>query len=127
MSKRPILPCRRSSREGTSMYDITLDDLPLDRLAVIVHWRNDPAVHNQRLGMRRRGIVQTSFAPWSRLAGVVAATLDVPRLGERSRCFPERGRQSNPVAPLPRVRASTGTITVCTCGYRSTLRYRHRR
>ena len=25
------------------MYDITLDDFPPDRLAAIVHWRNDPA------------------------------------------------------------------------------------
>src|SRR2546427_4177580 len=38
-------PCRRSGREGTSMYDITIDDFPPDRLAAIVHWRNDPAVN----------------------------------------------------------------------------------
>jgi hypothetical protein len=25
------------------MYDITIDDFPPDRLAAIVHWRNDPA------------------------------------------------------------------------------------
>src|SRR2546429_5268106 len=45
MSRRPILPCRRSGIEGTSMYDITLDAFPPDRLAAIVHWRNDPAVN----------------------------------------------------------------------------------
>ena len=27
------------------MDDITLDDFPPDRLADIVHWRNDPAVN----------------------------------------------------------------------------------
>jgi RimJ/RimL family protein N-acetyltransferase len=27
------------------MYDITIDDFPPDRLAEIVHWRNDPAVN----------------------------------------------------------------------------------
>jgi hypothetical protein len=127
MSRRPLLPGRRSSREEPSMYDITLDDFPLDRLAAIVHWRNDPAVHNKRLGMRRRGMVQTSFSQWSRFAGVVAEILDVPGLEERSCCFQERGRQGNPVTPLPRVRASTGTITVYTCGDRLTLRYRPRR
>jgi len=44
------------------MYDITLDDFPLDRLAAMVHWRDDPAVHNKRLGMPRRGMVQTPFS-----------------------------------------------------------------
>jgi RimJ/RimL family protein N-acetyltransferase len=27
------------------MYDLTIDDFPPDRLAAIVHWRNDPAVN----------------------------------------------------------------------------------
>jgi diamine N-acetyltransferase len=27
------------------MYDLTIDDFPPDRLAEIVHWRNDPAVN----------------------------------------------------------------------------------
>jgi len=27
------------------MYDITIDEFPPDRLAAIVHWRNDPAVN----------------------------------------------------------------------------------
>jgi len=45
MSRRPILPCRHSGIEGTSMYDLTIDDVPPDRLAAIVHWRNDPAVN----------------------------------------------------------------------------------
>src|SRR5439155_7134339 len=31
--------------EGPSMYDLTIDDFPPDRLAEIVHWRNDPAVN----------------------------------------------------------------------------------
>jgi RimJ/RimL family protein N-acetyltransferase len=31
--------------EGPSMYDLIIDDFPPDRLAEIVHWRNDPAVH----------------------------------------------------------------------------------
>src|SRR6266511_2310455 len=31
--------------EGPSMYDLTIDDFPPDRLAAIVHWRNDPAVN----------------------------------------------------------------------------------
>ena len=34
-----------SGMEGISMYDITLDEFPPDRLAAIVHWRNDPAVN----------------------------------------------------------------------------------
>ena len=45
MSRRPLLSCRRSGIEGTSMYDITIDEFPPDRLAAIVHWRNDPAVN----------------------------------------------------------------------------------
>jgi hypothetical protein len=27
------------------MYDLTIDDFPPDRLAAIVHWRNDPTVN----------------------------------------------------------------------------------
>jgi hypothetical protein len=30
---------------GISMYDITLGEFPPDRLAAIVHWRNDPVVN----------------------------------------------------------------------------------
>jgi len=45
MSRRPILSCRRSGIEGTLMYDLTIDDFPPDRLAAMVHWRNDPAVN----------------------------------------------------------------------------------
>jgi diamine N-acetyltransferase len=45
MIRISLLPGRRSGREGTSMYDITIDDFPPDRLAAIVHWRNDPAVN----------------------------------------------------------------------------------
>jgi hypothetical protein len=109
------------------MDDLTMDDCPPNRLAAMVHGRNDPAVHHKRLGMSRRGMVHTSFAQWSRCAGVVAETLDVPGRGERSCCCQERGRQGHPVTPLPRVRASTGTRTVCTCGYRLTVRDQHRR
>jgi hypothetical protein len=45
MIRIPTLPCRRRCMEWTSMYDITIDDFPPDRLATIVHWRNDPAVN----------------------------------------------------------------------------------
>src|SRR6266478_3177989 len=45
MSRRPLLPCMCSGMEGPSMYDLTIDDFPPDRLATIVHWRNDPAVN----------------------------------------------------------------------------------
>ena len=45
MSRLPVLPCMCSGMEGISMYDITLDEFPPDRLATIVHWRNDPAVN----------------------------------------------------------------------------------
>jgi len=31
--------------EGISMYDLTIDDCPSDRLAAMVHWRNDPVVN----------------------------------------------------------------------------------
>jgi RimJ/RimL family protein N-acetyltransferase len=52
MIRISILPYRRSGREGTSMDDIILDDFPPDRLATIVHWRNDPAVNRYlRQGM----------------------------------------------------------------------------
>jgi RimJ/RimL family protein N-acetyltransferase len=39
--------------EGPSMYNLTIDEFPSDRLAAIVHWRNDPVV-NRYL---RQGIV----------------------------------------------------------------------
>jgi len=31
--------------EGPSMYDLTIDEFPPDRLAAIVHWCNNPAVN----------------------------------------------------------------------------------
>jgi diamine N-acetyltransferase len=35
------------------MYDLTIDDFPLDRLAAVVHWRNDPTVNRYlRQGIR---------------------------------------------------------------------------
>ena len=41
------------------MYDITIDDCPPDRLAAIVHWRNDPVVNRYlRQGMRTLDAVQ---------------------------------------------------------------------
>ncbi len=45
MSRRPLLPCMCSGMEGISMYDLTIDDCPSDRLAAMVHWRNDPVVN----------------------------------------------------------------------------------
>ena len=39
------------------MYDLTIDDFPPDRLAAIVHWRNDPVV-NRYL---RQGILTRIF------------------------------------------------------------------
>jgi RimJ/RimL family protein N-acetyltransferase len=45
------------------MYDITIDDFPPDRLADIVHWRNDPAVNKYlRQGMRTLKEVQEWYA-----------------------------------------------------------------
>src|SRR5438094_9366295 len=45
MSRLSVLPCMCSGMEGISMYDIILDEFPRDRLAAIVHWRNDPVVN----------------------------------------------------------------------------------
>jgi RimJ/RimL family protein N-acetyltransferase len=41
------------------MYDLTIDEFPLDRLAEIAHWRNDPAVNRYlRQGIRTLDEVQ---------------------------------------------------------------------
>jgi RimJ/RimL family protein N-acetyltransferase len=65
MSRRPVLPCRCSGMEGTSMHNITLDAFPLDRLACIAHWRNDPAVNKYlRPGLRTLEEVQEWYAQY---------------------------------------------------------------
>jgi RimJ/RimL family protein N-acetyltransferase len=47
------------------MYDLTIDDFPPDRLAAIVHWRNDPAVNRYlRQGMRTLEDVQGWYAQY---------------------------------------------------------------
>ena len=47
------------------MYDITIDDFPPDRLAAIVHWRNDPAVNKYlRQGIRTLAEVQEWYAQY---------------------------------------------------------------
>jgi [ribosomal protein S5]-alanine N-acetyltransferase len=47
------------------MYDITIDDFPPDRLAAIVHWRNDPAVNKYlRQGIRTLAAVQEWYAQY---------------------------------------------------------------
>ena len=43
------------------MDDITLDDFPPDRLADIVHWRNDPAV-NRYLDLQKGTYATTRYA-----------------------------------------------------------------
>jgi len=51
--------------EGPSMYDITIDDFPSDRLAEIVHWRNDRAVNKYlRQGIRTLDEVQEWYAQY---------------------------------------------------------------
>jgi len=47
------------------MYDITIDDFPPDRLACIVHWRNDPAVNRYlRQGILTLDDVQEWYAQY---------------------------------------------------------------
>ncbi len=47
------------------MYDITIDDFPPDRLAEIVHWRNDPAVNRYlRQGILTLEEVQEWYAQY---------------------------------------------------------------
>jgi RimJ/RimL family protein N-acetyltransferase len=61
------------------MYDITIDEFPPDRLAAIVHWRNDPAVNCYlRQGIRTLEEVQEWYAQYfsqaeNRLLAVYAA------------------------------------------------------
>jgi RimJ/RimL family protein N-acetyltransferase len=51
--------------EGLSMYDLTIDDFPPDRLAAIVHWRNDPAVNQYlRQGIHTLEEVQAWYAQY---------------------------------------------------------------
>jgi len=47
------------------MYDLTIDDFPPDRLAEIVHWRNDPAVNRYlRQGILTLDEVQKWYAQY---------------------------------------------------------------
>jgi RimJ/RimL family protein N-acetyltransferase len=47
------------------MYDVTIDDFPPDRLAAMVHWRNDPAVnHYLRQGIRTLEEVQEWYVQY---------------------------------------------------------------
>ena len=47
------------------MYDLTIDDFPPDRLADIVHWRNDPEVNAYlRQGIRTLEEVQEWYAQY---------------------------------------------------------------
>jgi len=47
------------------MYDITIDDFPPDRLAEIVHWKNDRAVNKYlRQGIRTLDEVQEWYAQY---------------------------------------------------------------
>jgi RimJ/RimL family protein N-acetyltransferase len=47
------------------MYDLTIDDFPPDRLAAIVHWRNDPTVNKYlRQGIRTLDEVQAWCAQY---------------------------------------------------------------
>jgi RimJ/RimL family protein N-acetyltransferase len=47
------------------MYDLTIDEFPPDRLAEIVHWRNDPAVNRYlRQGIRTLEEVQKWYAQY---------------------------------------------------------------
>jgi hypothetical protein len=51
--------------EGTSMYNITIDEFPPDRLADIVQWRNDPVVNKYlRPGIRTLEEVQDWYAQY---------------------------------------------------------------
>jgi RimJ/RimL family protein N-acetyltransferase len=47
------------------MYDLTIDEFPPDRLAAIVHWRNDPAVNRYlRQGIRTLEEVQEWYTQY---------------------------------------------------------------
>jgi hypothetical protein len=47
------------------MYALTIDDFPPDRLAEIVHWRNDPTVNRYlRQGIRSLEGVQEWYAQY---------------------------------------------------------------
>src|SRR5215831_19517849 len=47
------------------MYDLIIDDFPPDRLAAIVHWRNDPAVNRYlRQGIHTLEEVQEWYAQY---------------------------------------------------------------
>ena len=47
------------------MYDLTIEDFPPDRLAEIVHWRNDPAVNRYlRQGILTLETVQGWYAKY---------------------------------------------------------------
>jgi len=47
------------------MYDLTIDEFPPDRLAAIVHWRNDPVVNRYlRQGIRTLKEVQEWYAQY---------------------------------------------------------------
>jgi RimJ/RimL family protein N-acetyltransferase len=47
------------------MYDVTTDDFPPDRLAAMVHWRNDPAVNRYlRQGIRTLKEVQEWYTQY---------------------------------------------------------------
>jgi RimJ/RimL family protein N-acetyltransferase len=47
------------------MYDLSIDDFPPDRLAAIVHWRNDPVVNRYvRQGLRTLEEVQEWYAQY---------------------------------------------------------------
>jgi RimJ/RimL family protein N-acetyltransferase len=47
------------------MYDLTIDDFPPDRLAAIVHWRNDPVVNRYlQQGIRTLEEVQEWYAQY---------------------------------------------------------------
>jgi len=47
------------------MYDLTIDEFPRDRLADIVHWRNDPVVNRYlRQGIRTLEEVQEWYAQY---------------------------------------------------------------
>jgi RimJ/RimL family protein N-acetyltransferase len=51
--------------ERPSMYDLTIDDFPLDRLAALVHWRNDPTVNKYlRQGIRTLDEVQAWYTQY---------------------------------------------------------------
>jgi hypothetical protein len=47
------------------MYDLTIDDYPPDRLAAIVHWRNDPVVNRYlRQGILKLEEVQAWYTQY---------------------------------------------------------------